>query len=239
MPLLLRWTLLAALSLALGTPMQAEGVAAASQTQTAPDDLAYLTQLSLVESQLLAAATLYQNGMKEAAIGLSYQPQTEVTGPLRPMLAAHGIADFTPLMIAFSAAMEAGEPQLAIDAALEKVRAAIDTAQAVDADALPLRFAALTALTHAAAVGYASSLTDGKVADLAAYHCAHADILVARDLATELQRPAEPQSTRILTALKAADAAFGDLTSPDPQAGDPAILTKVAADVAQISATLP
>lgn len=259
-----RWTTLAATSvtLAVGAPMhaevrlprlaiyapaqqdaqlwqvQAEGGEGGENGAVAglADDAAYLTQLSIVEGHLRAAATMYKNGLTEDAIALSFHPEAEMMDAVRAALAAHGAADITPLMVDFSAAMEAGEPAIAVDAALEKVSAAIDAAQAVDAKAIKTRFAALTALTRAAASEYAGSLKDGKVADVMAYNEAHAFIEVARDLATGLQTPAEKPSARVLDALKGADEAFGDLTKPE--ARDPAILAAVAARVELISSAV-
>jgi hypothetical protein len=259
-----RWTTLAATSvtLAVGAPMHAEvrlprlsiyapaqqdaqlwrvqaeggegGESGAISGQS--DDVAYLAQLSVVEGHLRAAATLYKNGLTEEAIALSFHPEAEMMEGVRSALAAHGAQDFSPLMVAFSAAMEAGEPALAVDAALEKVSAAIDAAQSVDAKALKTRFAALTALTRAAATEYAGSVKDGKVTDIMAFNEAYAFIEVARDLATALQIPAEKPSARVLEALKGADEAFGDLAKPE--ARDPAILAAVAARVELISSSV-
>ncbi len=198
-------------------------------------DIAYLAQLAIVEGHLIAAAALYRNGMKDEAVGLSYHPEAEMMDTVRASLVTHKAKDITPQMQTFSAAMEAGEPQMAVDAALEQVRATIDAARAVEASAIKTRFAALTVLTKAAASEYAGSLKDGKVEDIMAYNEAHAFVLVARDLATGLQEPAEKQSMRILQVLKAADDAFGDLTSATPEARDPAILAAVAARVELIA----
>jgi hypothetical protein len=261
-----RWTTLAAtsVSIAVGAPMhadvrlpklaiyaparqeaqlwqvQAEGGEGGESGAVAglADDAGYLAQLSIVEGHLLAAATMYKNGLVEEAIGLSYHPEAEMMDEVRTALAAHGARDFSALMKDFSAAMEAREPAIAVDAALEKVSAAIAAAQAVDADAIKTRFEALTALTRAAASEYEGSIKDGKVEDVMAFNEAHAFILVARDLATGLQNAAEKQSARVLDALKGADEAFGELATATPEARDPAILAAVAARVELISSSV-
>lgn len=253
-----RWTTLAAasVSLAVGAPLAAEvrlpklmiypaqqdaqlwtvqaegGEGGESGAVTGLDpEVGYLAELAIIEGHLIAAESLYANGMKDEAIGLSYHPEAEMMDQARADLAAHNAADFSAKMAAFSAAMEAGEPTEAVKAALEAFRAEVATARAAQDGAVKTRFAALTALTRAAASEYAGSIKDGKVDDVLAYNEAHAFILVARDLATGLQGVAEKPSSRILDALKGADDAFGDLSQQAPEARDPAILAAVAARV--------
>lgn len=257
-----RWTTLAAasVSLAAALPGQAEirlpqlAIYAAPQDATlwtvqaeggeggesgavagAAPDVAYLGQISIVEGHMIAAATLYRNGLKDEAIGLSYHPEAEMMDEVRSNLAARGAADFTPLMTAISTAMEADAPADQVDVALADLRSAIATVQAAEADELQVRAGALVILVKAAADEYAGSITDGKVEDVMAYNEAHAFIAVARDLAAGLPESLAKQSARIIDALSGTDEAFGDLTSATPEARDPAILAAIAARVELIA----
>lgn len=224
------------------TQAEAEGGAAAvseggeggeaGATAELPADVGYLTELALVEGHLRAAALLYSKGQTDDAIGLSYHPEAEMMDAVRDHLAEHGAADITPAMVAFSEAMEQGADQATVQARLADVQAAIAAAAAVEADELPTRFAALTALTKAAAHEYSESIEGGAVSDVMAWHEAWAFLQVARDLATALTATsAAAPATKILAALDTAAPAFGDLAAATPLAGDPAILLGIAARV--------
>lgn len=206
----------------------------------AEPDLAYLTQLEIVEGHLVAAAQLYAKGQINDAIGLSYHPEAEMMDEMRAKLAAHGAADFTPQMQAFSAAMEAGASPAEVDAALAGFRAAVAAAKAPEADELRLRFDAIVLLLKAAASEYAGSIEDGKVADPLAYQEAWAFLGIAREEAGALTAMAKTSSaaTRALAAMAGADEAFGDMTGTDLTAADPAILLAVAAKVELIASSV-
>ena len=213
---------------------EAGAVAGASQ------EVAYLAQLSIVEGHLVAAAQLYRNGQVEDALGLSYHPEAEMMDAVRESTAAHGVADITPAMQAFSAALEAKAPMAEVEAALAAVSAAVAAAQAPEAADVKVRAEALARLVKAAASEYGGSIEDGKVSDVMAYQESHAFLEVARVLAVGLQKEAasEKAATRILDALKAADEAYGDIAKPEVEARDPAILLAVAARVELIASSV-
>ncbi len=136
-------------------------------------------------------------------------------------------------MAAFSAAMEAGAALDQVEAALAGAQAALAAAAAPAAGDLRVRADALTLLVRAAAHEYEESLEAGQVADILAYHEAHAFLDVARGQAGALgaEPGARVQAEKALTALQGADEAFGDMAAPQPEARDPAILLAVAARV--------
>ena len=169
-------------------------------------DVAYLAQLSIVEGHLVAALDLYAKGMVDEAVGLSYHPEAEMMDVVRESLVAHGVADVTPAMTAFSATMEAGAPLPEVEAALAAVHAAFAAAAAPEADEVKVRADALVLVVRAAANEYAESTEGGVVGDVMAYHEAHAFIDVARTLATALAADpaAKAQSEKVLVALDGA-----------------------------------
>ncbi len=209
-----------------------EGGEAGAVAGVSPD-VAYLAQLSIVEGHLLAASDLYAKGMVDDAVGLSYHPEAEMMDSVRASLAAHGAADFTPQMAAFSAKLEAGAPANEVAAALADFRTAVAAAAAPEADEVAVRFDAMVTVLRAAASEYTGSIEGGAVSDVMAYHEAHAFVSIARDLAKGLTT--NPKSAaaaeKALAAMVAADEAFGDMTSTAAEARDPAILLGVAARV--------
>ncbi|WP_022702568.1 hypothetical protein [Pseudorhodobacter ferrugineus] len=194
-------------------------------------DTAYVVRLAIVEGHLLAAAALYRAGMVDDAIGLSYHPEAEMMDEVRETLAAHGQADFTPLMQAFSTAMEGG----AADVMPELAAFQIAVAGAIGADApdAAKRFAVSVAVLRAAAAEYAGSIEGGVVTDVLAYHEAQAFVDVARGMVVGIVGQ-ERLVTRAVAAMDPAAEAFA-MVDGAFAARDPAILLGVAARVELIS----
>jgi hypothetical protein len=207
-----------------------EGGEAGAIAGVAPD-VAYLAQLSIVEGHLVAAANLYSKGMVDEAVGLSYHPEAEMMDAVRESLTAHGAADFTPEMTAFSGTLEAGATAADVATALTTFRTAVATAAAAGSTEPRVRLDAMVTVLRAAASEYAGSIEAGAVNDVMAYHEAHAFVAVARDLAKTLtaDSKAAAAAEKALTAMTAADEAFGDMTLAKVEARDPAILLAVAA----------
>lgn len=208
-----------------------EGGEAGAVAEASPD-VAYLAQLAIVEGHLLAARDLYAKGQADEAIGLSYHPEAEMMDAVRESLTVHKVPDITPAMQAFSATMEAGSPLEEVEAKLADVRAAIAAATAPVQGELRLRFDAIVILLKAAAAEYTGSIEGGAVADVMAYHEAHAFVQTAVVWLDDLAKsdPVRAAAEKAIAALPAADEAFGDMQSA-LKAGDPAILAAVAARV--------
>jgi hypothetical protein len=212
----------------------------AGAVANAPPAVAYLARLAIVEGHLRAALDLYRKGLVDEAVGLSYHPEAEMMDDVRADLAAHGAADITPAMSAFSATLETAAPLSEVEAALAAVHAAIAAAMAPQADDLRVRFDTVTAVLRAAASEYASSTEGGSVGDEMAYHESHAFIATARSLVTDLASlpAAKGAADRALAAMSEADSAFGDMALTTYQVRDPAILLAVAARVELIASTV-
>lgn len=215
-----------------------EGGEAGAVAGVAPDT-AYLVRLAIVEGHLIAAGSLYEKGLVDEAIGLSYHPEAEMMDEVRANLAAHGQGDFTPAMQVFSAAMESGAPVPAMHEALaafqDDVEAAINAA-GPDAKA---RFAVAIAVLKAAAAEYAGSIEGNEVTDALAYHEAQAFVDVAREMIAVLTEAPKvgPVAARAIAAMEPAAEAFGAVDGVFA-ANDPAILLAVAARVELISSQL-
>lgn len=207
-----------------------EGGEAGAVAEASPD-VAYLGQLGIVEGHLLAARDLYAKGQTDDAIGLSYHPEAEMMDAVRESLTAHGAADITPAMQAFSASMEAGAALDEVEAKLADLRAVIAKAEAVKPASPRVRFDTAVVLLKAAAAEYAGSIEGGKVTDVMAYHEAHAFVQTAGARLAELSTDAAAKSAaeKALAALPASDEAFGDMSGAELLAGDPAILAALAA----------
>ena len=199
-------------------------------------DTAYLVRIAIVEGHLLAAATLYEKGMVDEAVGLSYHPEAEMMEEVREGLAAKGAADFTPQMKAFSAVLESGADTAEVQASLGQFRNAAAAAMAVATPTNQQIFAVAGAVLKAAAAEYAGSIEGGAVTAPLAYHEAQAFVDVARAvLAPLLTDPALGKlATRATDALAPAADAFG-MTDGQFIANDPAILLAVAARVELLS----
>lgn len=197
-------------------------------------DSAYLVRLAIVEGHLLAAAALYRAGRVDDAVGLSYHPEAEMMDDVRESLAVHGQGDFTPLMQAFSSAMEGGAADVTPE--LAAFQAAVAGAIGAEAPDAAKRFAVAVAVLQAAAAEYAGSIEDGVVTDVLAYHEAQAFVDVARGMVAGIAGDAamERLGARAVAAMGTAAEAFG-MADGTFAAKDPAILLGVAARVELIS----
>lgn len=213
----------------------------AGVTSEASPDAAYLTELMIVEGHMLAARDLYAMGQRDTAIELSRHPQDEGTlDALRKKIAEHKSGDVAEVIAAFTATMEKGAAQTAVDASLTAVSAGFAVAAAVQADQVRARFDAVVLLLKAASEEYQGSIKDGKVTDVMAWHEAWSFVGLARVRLQELA--ALPLSAKAapkaIKALEGADAAFGDPSAAVPLAGDGQILLGVAAKVELIASSV-
>lgn len=190
-------------------------------------ETAYLVRIAIVEGHLLAAAALYEKGMVDDAIGLSYHPEAEMMDEVREGLAANNAADFTPLMQTFSNAMENGaNAGPALSAFQDAATTAMGTPDAA------ARFRVAVAVLKASAAEYSHSIEGGEVTDALAYHEAQAFVTVAKGMLVPLANDAAvgTLATRAIAAMEPAATAFGAENGAFI-ANDPAILLGVAARV--------
>jgi hypothetical protein len=195
-------------------------------------EAAYLVRLAIVEGHLIAAASLYDAGRVDDAIGLSYHPEAEMMDDVRASLSAHGQEDFTPTMEAFSAALENGVPAAEARQALAAFQDRVDSAINAEAPDAKMRFTVAVAVLKAAAAEYSGSIEGAEVTDPMAYNEAQAFVAVARDMLAALAEDAQVSklATRAVAAMEPAAEAFG-VADGAFTANDPAILLGVAARV--------
>ena len=195
-------------------------------------EAAYLVRLAIVEGHLIASAALYEMGMVDDAIGLSYHPEAEMMEEVRSSLAERGQADFTPAMQQFSATMEQGASAAETRQALIDFQKKVDAAIEADKPDAKLRFAVAVAVLKAAAAEYSGSIEGTEVTDAMAYNEAQAFVGIARKLLEPLiaDTPLARLATRAQAAMDQAKEAFGAANGAFI-ANDPAILMSVAARV--------
>lgn len=119
---------------------------------------AYLVRIAIAEGHLLAAVALYDRGMVEGAIGLSYHPEAKMMEEVREGLAKHAAADSTLLIGAFSTSMESGGDAGAVKAALGKFHNLAELAMAAAGPDAKARFAVAGAMLKPSAAEYADSI---------------------------------------------------------------------------------
>lgn len=197
----------------------------------APADLAFLARLHIVEGHLRGAVSLYHQGHVDEAIGVAYHPEAEMMDEVRADLAARGLADFSPELVAIGTAMEANASPEAVDAHLASLEAAIAAAAAADANEKRLRADALVLVMRAAASDYAVSIADPAAIDLVPYAEAAGFVMTVRSQAAELAADADPAvaaaGKKMLDAVAEAEALF----AAEVVAGDPAVLLAAAARI--------
>lgn len=198
-------------------------------------DAAYITRIGLVEGHLIAAQVLYERGMTDEAIGLSGHPEAEMMDEVRDSLAQRGAADFSDALEHVGQVMAEGASPVETRAALEALHQAVTEAEAAGNPPLRARFDAITALTQAAARGFAAATADGTVEDVFGYHESLGFLKVAQDMAAQLATSSDPAvaeaATRTLAALEPTMAEYGDITSATLNLGDPSVIFGAAAKV--------
>lgn len=210
-------------------------------TADATNDVAYLTEITIIEGHMLAARDLYAKGQKADAVALSTHLQEEGTlAELVKQITGHAAADPSDTIAAFTATMAKDAPQAEVDAALAAVSQAFATAAAVEADEVRARFDAVVLVLKAATGEYEGSIENGAVADVMAWHEAYsftqlAGLRLAELAALPLSAEAAAKATAILAETAAA---FGDPTAATLLAGDPAILASVAAKIELLASSV-
>ena len=213
----------------------------AGVVQGSSPGVTYLAELTLLEGHYVAAVDLYRKGQTALALELARHPEQEgMLAAVVESLAAKGAKDVSPATVVLVKTLAAGASIEDVQVALSAVQLGIEAAMAAEKDDLPVRFHAMVAVLQAAAEEYAGSITDGKVADLMAYHEANAFVGLARRQAGFLMgEPATMNpAARALDAMTAADEAFSDMSLVEVEARDPAILLSVAARVELIASSV-
>jgi len=105
-----------------------EGEGGVAVADAAKDPVAYGIALAVAEAHVAAAKDAYAAGNKQAAAELFAHPVSEVLLDMDPVFAKLGVADFKPLFTAASDAAFAGKSTAEINAAYDKIIAALRAA---------------------------------------------------------------------------------------------------------------
>ncbi|MEQ8412419.1 MAG: hypothetical protein RIC51_04340 [Erythrobacter sp.] len=186
-------------------------------------------RLAFMSGHVAAGIALYRAGEPEAAAPHLMHPVSEGYEAEREGLDRLGFEPATFRDV--SSALEQGRPASDIAPQLEAAEAnlAAMREQAGGDPAAVIRFLMDTAVEE-----YAAALTDGKVTDAAEYQDAWGFVVVARDLAGDLEGPA---SEKVATTLEEMLDLWGD-GAPMPK-GDPAPVGQVSALASRVMLALP
>lgn len=102
-----------------------EGEGGVAVADAAKDPVAYGIALAVAEAHVVAAKDAYAAGKKEAAAEMFAHPVSEVLLDMDPVFAKLGVADFKPLLTAASDAALAGKSVTEVNAAYDRIIAAL------------------------------------------------------------------------------------------------------------------
>jgi hypothetical protein len=105
-----------------------EGEGGVAVADAAKDPVAYGIALAVAEAHAAAARDAYAAGNKQAAGEMFAHPVSEVLLDMDPVFARLGVADFKPLFISASDAALAGKSSAEVNAAYDKIIAALRAA---------------------------------------------------------------------------------------------------------------
>ena len=162
------------------------GGGCATSTVTVPAttqaDAEYLLQLGLMRGHLLVGHALFSLGEGAHAQSHAKHPQDELYGSLTAAFAARGAEGFGTELAAHAAAVEAGDAAL-VQAAYDRLTAAIARSEAVVPASPSLAARVVRLLLEEAAAEYAVGIVDGRLANAHEYQDAYGFTQVALGMA--------------------------------------------------------
>lgn len=199
------------------------------------DDIAYLTQLALVQGHLTVGVALYAKGAEADAKVHMKHPQDELYARLVPALKARNAHEFGEELSALAADVEGGKPAAEAEKDLTRVVAAIDTARSVATATLKQKLRVVINLVRVAADEYGRGVKDGKVVNPKEYEDAWGFVTVAKELTSGLskakQEKAGPAYGKILDELNGLAPAWPAIVPPAHVDTDPALIYAAAARI--------
>ncbi|GAD54152.1 hypothetical protein [Limimaricola cinnabarinus] len=174
-------------------------------------DVAYLTDLGLIEGHLRAGITLYRDGHADLAATHMKHPEDEIYADLAPQIEERGADDFSAQLSALADAVKSGAPveeaEAAFEALLERIAAARTMVSEPGAT-----FGSLEQVLRIAAEEYEIGIVDGEISNLHEYQDAmgFTEMVRARaeDLAGSEDAAHAEAAVAVLDALDAAAPAF-------------------------------
>ncbi len=156
----------------------------------ATDDVAFLTQLGLVEGHLKVGMELYRaNLLDDAAVHMKH-PEQELYADLRPALTARKAKEFDKTLEALAQAVEKKKPVTEADAAFSAVMADMKQVRASVKTNLRTKLEVVTHLVKTAAEEYEEGVEGGKVVNPKEYQDGYGFTTFAKGILDSLT-PAE------------------------------------------------
>ncbi len=158
--------------LALTMALSAPSVLAQDKTHRMPDrsqlgatdDIAFITQLGLIEGHIIVGCELYQQGEVSAGLSHVQHPVLEIYKVLEPELARQGLPGFLGRVEKLDQAMQANVPPGEMEALRNAVLRDIHALQAQRTDTARLR-GAVSALAQIVGLEYGEGVIDGRVVE--------------------------------------------------------------------------
>lgn len=181
-----------------------EGEGAAADVDLKTDQVAYLTQLSLVRGHLLVGLALYREGATDAASGHFLHPGIEIYPALEPAVVARGAKPFKAELEALAAAVAKPATKEDIEAAYLRVGDAIDAAErAGTGSALADPKSVVTLIekiVRVAGIEYANAVKEGTVVLPVEYQDAFGFVEVAKFRLQAISSASQPANVKAVVA---------------------------------------
>lgn len=199
------------------------------------DDIAYLTQLGLVQGHLTVGVALYGQGATEDANVHMKHPQDELYARLLPALKARKARGFDDELLALATSVESGKAVEEAETSLSRTVDAIDRARAAVRPDVKEKLRVVLALTRVAADEYARGVKEGVVVNPKEYEDAWGFVAVAKTLLQNLSKSERKKAGdaygKIEAELAALSPAWPSVAPPARVDTDPSLLYAAAARV--------
>jgi len=184
---------------------QGEGEGAVPGINLATNDLAYLTQLSLMRGHLFVGNQLYKMGHVAHAKTHMKHPKAELYTDVELAFSARGAAGFANELKALATAVEADKGKAAVNAAYAALDSAISASEskvshASSSPAEKLKLA--VALLRVAGEEYAIAVVDGKMENAHEYQDALGFTQIAKQIVNSIKSDDQTTSSAIEKAAK-------------------------------------
>lgn len=194
-------------------------------------EAALMRDLGFMQGHLRAGLALYEAGDLDAARTHMGHPIKEKYDAVAAPLAERGLDRLKAGISALADAAEAETPMAGIAPLYDRVAATIDEARA--GASMTHRIGGLIALTRVAGDEYTAGTAGGRIANLHEYQDSWGFLQVVRDQLVKIAGDGDADiatvATRMLDALKATDAVFGDLQGQGSFDMDPGAIYGAAA----------
>ncbi len=201
-----------------GAAGEGEGGATAAADFDA-DDVAYLTQLSLIRGHLAVGYALYTNGMPGLAETHMKHPREEIYASVAPSFKSRGCSGFGDNLTALTAVVSQRKHQAEVDAAYADLTAAVAACeQGAAANDPKVAAKVIENLLRTAGIEYDIGIVEGAVNNLHEYQDAWGFTQVADTWARSRAFAADPKATAVAGQLQDIIAGLAGMwPSLDPQ----------------------